>query len=164
MQEQIKKIKIVLENCEIITIDGKYIGDFTIKNIQHSIERLTCNYIAQMDTCTHFSIQIHRDAALNQKMEFTMGKTNEKRNPLERINDTPDITAIYVYFEDDDCKPIYVPWSGNSEYYNEAQKTYINKFGDLYIVIDEKSKLEDVYDLEYIEDKEITDFTWSMYE
>ena len=27
MQEQIDKIEIVLENCEIITIKGEYIGD-----------------------------------------------------------------------------------------------------------------------------------------
>ncbi len=165
MQEQISKVEIVLENCEMITIEGKHIGAFDLDDITYSISRIACNYIDEMYTCKNFSISIHTDSNSNKESKWTMGMLeDEQRNPLERIHKYNDITSIYVYFSNNEVpKKFYVSWSGD-DYHNDYQKTYINKFGDLFIVISEENKLEDIFNLEEIEDEQYRKFIWSMYE
>lgn len=164
MQEEIKKIEIILENCEVITVDGKYIGDFNCNNIEYSINRMGCNYIGETYTCKDFSMSIHKDCGLNNKEEWSFGIFDRKSNPLKRINDYKDITSIRIHFTDDkkDAKQIYVKWGGDNDYINEYQESYINKFGDLFIVVSKDLKLEEVFDLEEIEDEEFMDFTWDI--
>ncbi len=164
MQDEIKKIEIVLENCEVITIEGKYIGNFGCTDISYSIERFGCNCIDELKTCKDFYISIYRDSALNTEFNTTFGELNETRNPLKRILDYPDITSIYIYLTKDENNPkeFYVTW-GDGEYDNEYQKSYMNKFGDLFIVVSEKLKLEDVFDMKRIEDEKYMDYIWGMY-
>lgn len=164
MQEQIDKIEIVLENCEIITIKGEYIGDLDIKDIRYSIGRIGCNYIDEAYTCEHFSMSINNDASLDDKVKFTLGDVDERRNPLERIMQCNDIVSIDVYFKDKkQPKEIYMPWDGDDNQDNEYQKTYMNQFGDLYIVVDREADIKDFFDLETIEDKECRDVLWDMF-
>ena len=165
MQREIKKIEIVLENCEVITVDGEYIGDFSCDDIKHSIHRMGCNYIGESLVCKDFLMSIHRDCALNDTQEFIMGSLNEKRNPLQRINNYRDITSIYIHFTDEKKEPkqIYVKWNDDCEWSNYYQKTHINQFGDLFIVVSKDLKFADVFDMEEIEDKESIDFMWEMY-
>lgn len=165
MQEEIKKIEIILENCEVVTVEGKHIGDFSCNNIEYSINRMGYNYIGETYTCKDFSMSIHKDCALNDKEEWSFGTLDGKRNPLKRINDYKDIASIYIYFTNDkkDAKQIYVEWGGDNECINEYQKSYINRLGDLFIVISKDLKLEDVFDLEEIEDEDFMGFTWDMY-
>lgn len=56
----------------------------------------------------------------------------------------------------------YVDWTGDSEYTNNAQKTYLSKEGNLYIVIAEGADIEDFYDLEEIENEDYMDFHFDM--
>lgn len=165
MQDEINKIEIVLENCEVITVDGKYIGDFSCEGIEHSISRVACNSIKESYTCKDFSMSIHRDCSLNDIEEWTLGVSDIKRDPLKRINNYNDITSIYIYFTKDKENPkqIYVKWGGDSDYNNEYQKSYINKFGDLFIVVSEDLKLGDVFDMREIEDKNSINWIWRMY-
>jgi hypothetical protein len=164
MQEQIEKIELVLENCEVITVEGKHIGDFNCEDIKYSIDRRGCNYIGKMQTCENFSMSIHRDCALNKKSEWSFGYIDEERNPLERIFKGNDITGIWIYFKDrKEPKVIYPKW-GDGEYDNEYQESYINQFGDLFIVISKDKNFEDVFNKEEIEDKQAMDFVWEMYE
>lgn len=165
MQREIEKVEIVLENCEVITVVGKYIGDFSCEDIKHSISRIACNSINESYICKNFSMSIHRSCALNDNEEWTMGTIDRKRNPLERINKYRDITSIYIYFSKDQENPkcIYVKWNDDCEWSNYYQKSYINRLGDLFIVISKDLKLEDVFDLEEIEDEDFMGFTWDMY-
>jgi hypothetical protein len=159
MQKDIEKIKFVFENCESVTIEGKYIGRLFISDIKYSIQRIACNAIREMQSCNHFSISINRKAD-NAKDKGLFGNFSR----LDRINMYSDITSIYVYLNDqDEPKQFYVDWDGD-DYTNQNQKVYINKFGDLFLVIDSKKTIDDVFDKEEIEDKENMNFEWSMFE
>ena len=46
---RLKYIELTLENCEVVTIDGKYIGDFLVDDISTSISRLACNWVGKVD-------------------------------------------------------------------------------------------------------------------
>jgi len=155
MEKQIEKVEIVLENCQIITVEGKHIGDFNCYDIKHSINRTACNSIDEMYTCESFSMSINRESAI---------KVFPDVNAFTRIMKYPDITSIYIYFTNKkDAKQIYMKWNGDI-CTNEYQKSYINQFGDLFIVIDEKLEISDVYDENDINKSEYMDFVWSMYE
>lgn len=56
----------------------------------------------------------------------------------------------------------YVDWTGDSDYENDAQKIYLSKEGNLYIVIADGKKIEDFFDLEEIEDENYIAFHFSM--
>jgi len=163
MQKQIEKIELLLENCEIITVEGKHIGDLQIENIVYSINRMACNYIAERFMCKSFSMSIHRDCALNTKIETTFGKANEERNPVQRIHDHKDIVSVHIHFSDGIEKHIYLEWDGESGYENKYQDTYINNFGDLFIVAGMNKKIEDVFDLTKIEDEDRINYIWNIY-
>lgn len=165
MQREIEKVEIVLENCEVITVEGKYIGDFICEDIKHSINRIACNSINESYVCKNFSMSIHRSCALNDNEEWTMGTLDRKRNPLERINNYRDITSIYIHFTDEKKEPkhIYVKWNDDCEWSNYYQKTHINQFGDLFIVVSEDLKFSDVFDMREIEDKNSINWIWKMY-
>ena len=45
IQMKLKNITLVFENCDSITIDGKYVGEFIVDDIHTSIERIACNAI-----------------------------------------------------------------------------------------------------------------------
>ena len=163
MQKQIEKIELLLENCEIITVEGKHIGDLQIENIVYSINRMACNYIAERFLCQSFSMSIHRDSALNTKMEFTLGEVDEERNPIQRIHDHKDIVSVHIHFSDGIEKHIYVKWDGESEYENKYQDTHINNFGDLFIVVDKDKKVKDIFNLDEIEDADRMSYIWNIY-
>ena len=173
MQKQIEKIDFILENCEVITIEGEHIGEFNISDVEYSINRRACNSIDEMYTANHFSISIHRDANIEENTIFTMGSISDKRNKLERIANIHDVVGIDVYFnqgwfKEPKVKSFYVDWSWDendcmAEYRNRYQKTHMNQFGDLFLVIDKHKRINDVFDLVKIEDKKNMDFVWKMY-
>ncbi|WP_353892461.1 hypothetical protein PRVXH_001807 [Proteinivorax hydrogeniformans] len=106
-------------------------------------------------------------AAMRDKIETTVGCTKGENNQFERILQYPDITAIDIYHKDiEEPTEIIMPWvsvdSRGEE--NINQKSYINKFGDLFVVIDEdgKANIENAFNLTGIEDKERMDFMWEM--
>ena len=53
---KLKNITFIFENCDSITIDGKYIGYFLVDDMHTSIERIACNVIERMDTADTFAI------------------------------------------------------------------------------------------------------------
>ena len=59
---KIKEITFTFENCDQITIEGKYIGEFLVADIHTSIERIACNAIEKIDRADVISIEIHSDA------------------------------------------------------------------------------------------------------
>lgn len=161
MQEEIKYIELILENCEVIRIDGKYIGDFDIDNIKESICRQGCNYIKRMKKCECFYISVYRDANIEKTVEFTMGTLSEKAKPFKRLTEYDDITQIIIYFNDGKEEIIYVPWDEESEYRNVYQKTCVSDKGDLYILINKELNIENIWELSEINDED--DFKWKMF-
>lgn len=166
---KLKYITFTLENCDQITVDGKYIGDFYVGDIKSEIRRIACNSIMKMDISKEFAIEIHKKA---NKEHFELGCESFKTTVFEVLTRCNDITSIefeledqYVEDEEIPAKEYYdyfVNWCGDSDYDNDAQKSYISKPGHLYLVIDKNSKIEDYFDKEEIDDEETMKFHFDM--
>lgn len=169
---KIKYIEFIFENCDSIRIEGKYIGDFLVDNLTTSIKRIACNSIEKMDVANTVAIEIHKDA---NKERYPFGRSNIeyfKEMTFDRLKSYEDITSIQFELEEDYVKEgqsprreyydYYVSWTGDNEYVNEAQKTYLSKSGNLYVVIADKKNIEDFFCLEDIEDEEYVDFHFDM--
>jgi len=164
---KIKQIELILENCDVITIDGKYIGDFLIDNIHTSIARIACNAIEEMRYADTIMMEIHKDA---NKIRYQFGQTDVEefeQLTFDRLIGCGDITSItfeLVNENDTHSKKhhYYVNWTGDSDYVNEAQKSYISECGHLYIVISKDDDISDFFDMEEINDPDNMDFKFDM--
>lgn len=167
---KLKEITFVLENCDHITIDGKYVGDFVVDDIHTSIRRLACNAIDKMDVAYTFAIEIHKDA---NKERCAFGQDEWKEMTFDRLLSYNDITSIqFELFDDyveDGEEPItehydyFIHWLGEDSDENDAQKSYVSKVGNLYIVIANGKDIENFFDKESIDDSDHMDFVCSMY-
>ena len=130
--KEIKAIEFVFENCESVTIDSKHIGDFLIEGIETKIRRVAVNCIGEYTSCKRFEVAISKEA------DVEIESYGEKIRKLSRINDWDDVTSIFLKYEDGSEKEISVPWIGEDDYNNEAQSSFIDKYGNLYLTINEE--------------------------
>ena len=165
---KLKSITFTFENCDMITIDGKYIGNFLVDEIKTSIQRVACNAIMKMDIAKVIAIEIHKDA---NKSTHAFGR---KRMTFDRFLEYDDITSIEFelaeQYVDEGQEPItehydyFVNWVGDSDMENDAQHSYVSKDNNLYIVISDGKNVEDYFDFEMIDDSEYMDFQFEMYD
>lgn len=171
---KLKNITLVFENCDSITIDGKYIGKFLVDDIHTSIERIACNAIEKIDLAGTFVVEIHKDAN-KERFQFDQTHCEDfKQMAFDRLSAYNDITNIQInliedYVEEgqvprEEHYDYYVKWTGESDYANDSQVNYMSDCGNLYIVIADGKKIEDFFDLEEIKDEEYMDFYWTMYD
>ena len=145
--KDIKAIEFVFENCECVTIEAPYIGDVLIEGIETSIRRVAVNSICESTSCKRFEVAISKEA--NVKIE----SYGEEIRKLSRINDWDDVTSIFLKYEDGSEKEILVPWLGESGDENEAQSSFIDKHGNLYLTINEKCQnVLDIYTNDMMEE------------
>ena len=165
---KLKYIKFVFENCDSIKIEGKYIGDFLVDNLKTSIKRIACNSIDKIDIAKTVVIEVHRTAN-QERYQFEQDYIKDfKQMTFDRFKEYRDITSIQFELEENyveegqvprkEYYDYYIDWTGDSEYKNESQKTYLSKKGNLYIVIADGSDIEEFFDLEEIEDEDYMDF------
>lgn len=157
---KLKNITFTFENCDMITIDGKYIGNFLVDEIKTSIQRVACNAIMQMDIAKVIAIEIHKDA---NKERYPLGCEDCTEMTFDRFLAYDDITSIEFTLDDTDYS-YYVDWVGDSDMENEAQHSYMSKDNNLYIVISDGKNVEDYFDFEMIDDSEYMDFQFEMYD
>lgn len=168
---KLKYITFIFENCDSITIEGKYIGDFIVDNIQTSIRRIACNTIRRIDTANVFAIEIHKDA---NKERYQHNQTNLeefKQMTFDRFTTWQDITYIEFELEDDlheegnqtQLHAYSLDWFGPDDTNNLSQKTYISKLGHLYIVVADNKRLCDFFDGEEIDNEENMTFHMKAY-
>ena len=164
---KLKEITFTFENCDCVTIDGKYICDFAVSGIRKTIKRIACNAINEYDYCKNFFIEISKGA---KDIGTMTGETFFTRR-------FDDITSINFTLEDDIYDDIYdentdkyigittkdydyaVDWkdisSTNASICENAnQKTYLSDCGNLYILISKKKTMEDYVDMTEINDVE----------
>lgn len=162
----IRSVDLVLEDCEVITIEGKYIGDFYLGDIRQEIARMACNHIGIEEICHSFRMEIHKDA---DKDDEWFGS---KRNVFKRLQEYDDITLVTVRLydqyaeepEEDIEKHYLLHWDGDSEYENENQKSFVANTGWLYLVVEKDKTIADAFDLDLINDEEHADFVASMFD
>lgn len=157
MQEQISKIELILENCEVITISGKYIGSFEVNNLQTSIRRTAINSIDKVQECESFVLSVYRDANVIQNTFLDTG--HYKVIIFDRIHNYKDITAIEVHFTNGKKEYICMPWCSATGDKNIYQKSYMNSKGDIFLVIGKGIDVEAIWG----NDETEGDFIWAIY-
>lgn len=162
----IRKLELVLENCDVVTIDGKYIGHFHAGDIRKSISRMSWNWIDVQEICHEFCIEIHPDA---NKMMHELGCEEFAVLTFDRLSRHNDIASMNIYLYDqhdkearaDESKDTvyhyFVHWDGD-DYKNSLQTSKISKPGWLYIGIGKNVNLEEIFPAEYVDDEETVDF------
>ena len=140
MRKEIKNIDIVLENCEVITIPKQHIGLFTIDKIKRKISRVACNAIDDYLVAKEFSVQIHKDADIENNICENF--RDYSKSPFKRLTDYNDITHIYVIYEDDTIEEFCIKWYGDSDCYNEHQYSKLGEDGHLYILCKKNGNIQ----------------------
>jgi len=159
---ELKYVELILENCEVVKVDRKFIGDFHLGEINTTISRVASNSISKKVSCNEFIIQINRDMNKEEYNQCTFSQIDQKTNPIKRLMKYQDITAVEITYKNDSSEIIYLKWHIEDEYNNRFQKSKLNNCGDLYIVISEDKEFGDVYGDE-INDEEKINFAWDMY-
>lgn len=165
----LKSITFTFENCDMITIDGKYIGDFLVDEIKTSFKRIACNAIMKFDTAHIIAIEIHKDAN-KERDSFDFWDCHDfcKHMIFDRFLEWADITHIDFTLENsEDIETEYsytVNWVGDSDMVNDAQHGFVSESGNLYIVISDGNNIEDYFDIEMINDSEYMSFKFEMYD
>lgn len=172
---KLKYIRFIFENCDSITIDGKYVGDFVVDDIRKRISRVASNAICEIDTTHMFFIEIHKDANVER---YQLGMTDRpscKQMAFDRFTKYNDITHIEFELEDGYTEEGKLPykkdyeysvcWNSNEDdgFENKCQTSHISKDGHLYIAIDENRSVGDFFDLEEIDDEDYMNFKFTMY-
>lgn len=181
MCRKLKSITFVFENCDSISIDGKYVGEFLVDDIGSRIKRTAINSIKKLEFANTFVIEIHKDANI-ERYEHDVNEESFKQMTFDRflgcdivsvkfdiIEDNLDDWEIscsehYKYYidwcdmdyDDDDDYNIY------STYYNQYQQTHISKAGNLYIVISKYKDIEDFFDMATLDDEEYMKAYWEL--
>jgi len=136
MQNKYEKVELILENCEVITIEGQYIKGISVKDIK----KFNIDLEAK-----HFSLIIDRKADINEKTTIWRFETNLIRNNFKQLTEQLDIVAVHIYFANKKHMEFYVDFDEDNNDFNKYQKSYINDSGDLYITIDRNKELKDVF-------------------
>lgn len=167
---KLKEITFIFENLDMITIDGKYIGEFLVEDIQTSFFRVACNAIDKMDIANTVVVEIHKDA---NKPRYQLGIKEYEQLTFDRFAGGDIVAIDFELTEtnsgDDEtfnggCYSYYTKWIGESDYVNQAQKYYVSNCGNLYVVISDGKNIEDFFRLDAIDDSEYMDRICSIYE
>lgn len=153
--KKLSKVEFGLENCEVISIDGEYIGNFSVRDMKNHINK-HYNGIMHMTTCDLFSIAINRNA--NAKLEAF---DDDERMIFERLS-SGDICSVDLIYDDESKDSFYVDWVGESDYKNEGQKTYVSKLGDLFIVVSKDENVDTVFKHWNIDEDGAMDMMWKF--
>lgn len=143
--KKIKAIEFVFENLECLTVDSKYIGDFSMESFETKIMGAGVCSIREYTTCEKIDLVIYKDA------NVTVESYGDKYKVFDRILSWNDITIICLKYEDDIEREIYVPWEGENNYSNKAQSSFISD-EHLYLTINKDCQsVHDVYTDETVE-------------
>lgn len=143
--KKIKAIEFVFENLECLTVDSKYIGDFSMEGFETKIMGAGVCTIREYTTCEKIDLVIYKDA------NITVESYGDKYKVFDRILSWNDITIICLKYEDDIEREIYVPWEGENNYSNKAQSSFISD-EHLYLTINKDCQsVHDIYTDETVE-------------
>ena len=141
-------------------IDGKYIGYIIADDIKTCIKRNGCNAVNKLDFANTVAIEIHKDAN-KERYAFGIEDIDFKEHVFDRLRKYEDIVDVqielYDDYEENGEVSVYrylVDWTSESDFENPAQKTYLSKCGNLYIVISGEKDITDFFDIDDIDDDE----------
>ena len=169
---KLRSIEFILENCDSIVVDGKYIGEFIVDDIKTSISRIACNAINRMDVTNTVAIELHKDS--NKERHAFGCNSFESETVFDRLEGN-DITSIRFDLVDEftsaesgepkvEHYDYYIDWvgEGDDDSVNSAQSTYISECGNLYLVICKDKTIDDFFNKEEINDEDCVNFSFDM--
>lgn len=164
---KIREITFGFENTEQITINGKYIGEFLIQDIERVVQRTACNSIDEMQVAHTVMIEIHKDAN-KEYVPFDFYE-NDKCKVFDRFlgKDVTDLTvSMYDAYgnKPENKYKFFTWWKGDNDYTNEAQSIYFNTSGHMYFMISDGKNVLDFLDINDLENPAIVDLRFSMYD
>lgn len=117
--KKVKKIVIVFENCDGVTLTPKMFDQLCIDEITTEYLINCFQYkdgeVSKYIKCKYFSIDINENG-LKSKLGFDSNETLRNRLLAHK-----DITHIHIYFNNGDDEYITVPWKGE-DWTNKLQK------------------------------------------
>jgi len=158
----VKSIDIILENCEVYTFPKEDIGYFELSDIREEIFRCAINVINKYKTAHCVNIELFN----TNRFQTNIFDEDDKTDTFKRIFEGNDITQVHVKYEDNTEEQFLVDYDELNEALgapNKNQKSYISDLENLYIVISAKEQLEDVFNKEEINDKEVVDYHREMF-
>ena len=146
--KHIKKVELMLENCEVIDFEPKYLYDFVLDDIKERVSRKAVDCIGVSKKALTIKMSINKKADRINKPFGT--EMPEPDTVFERLCNFHDITGISLTYSDGTEETYYVDYDeGDKEGMlgapNINQDTYINAHGHLYITICANKKVEDLF-------------------
>ena len=154
---KLKEIVLGCENCDCITIEGKYIQGICLENITESY--VGFNDVMELrKKVRDFALFIDKNANKKAKSYTEFSGFEDIFKRIELGQDIVDITLIFEEnnLETTQCYSVY--WDKKEEHINLAQNTYICEDGRLCLVISKKKKLKDFFDIYEVLKRETVDF------
>ncbi|MDF0479972.1 hypothetical protein OL233_06665 [Vagococcus sp. PNs007] len=148
MTKQMTGFRFYFRNNETWTIKRENIGDLWIKQITTSFGRINGGEFEKINPCEGFKIEIFEEADHVQTDDINLGGL--ELGMFERALKYQDIEKMNIIFDNGEEDLIYFPYEdkgtpGQEGLDNKHQSSKISKDGKLYIVIDPKQSVEDVY-------------------
>ena len=113
--KEVKSISLALENCESISIDRKFVGEFLCNNITSRVFRIACNSIAKQQLCDELFIEINEDA----NVKYSCFGQESEEPAFDRLTKCPDVVGVEIVYEDDSSDYLLVPWNEDNDYANK---------------------------------------------
>lgn len=155
----LEKIDFILENCEVISIDGKYVNTFLVDDISHYFSRVGMNCIMKIKRANTFAIEIHKNA---DEDYCSFGLRDFKQKKFKRLIDYPDITQIRFILDGEEYL-YYLDWNDEaSSCYNSYQSCYLTDEGHLYISVAKDKTIYDFFPQDYLLDNEAINDSFSL--
>lgn len=124
-------VEFVFENCEVMSIPGKYFSDFYIDNINTHFKRVAANAIEKIDETGTIAISIRKDA---DEEYHSFGLSAYKTTKFDRILAYNDITLIRFFLDGKEYS-YRIKWDDDMMSENLNQTSKKSRFGHLYLVI-----------------------------
>ena len=142
---KISKIELILENLEVIVIDSEDIGGIDIGNIKTRIQSMGSNSINKYLYSDDIAIEIYKSG---NKLFNSLGIEGAEEYVFNRLTCNPDIASIEIHYENEDDKSELILVDYDEEHgNNKNQKSFIDKQGNLCLVISEYKIIEDYFDI-----------------
>ena len=142
---KIEYIDFILENCEVVHIEGKYICNFGIKDIQTQFFG-NSSWALKQEVAKSFFMELHPKA---NTIHYPLGEKQWKTTAFDRLQKYSDITHIEFVLEGQ--KYSYaVDWEEDDDTNNCYQTTYESEEGFLYIKVAKDKSILDFFPEEYI--------------
>lgn len=145
-------IKFYFSDCDELVIDGKYIKDFIISNVETRYTKLYKDCFIEDKIANDLLIEISKDGNIphlkyaGSNIEFEDDKTTVFERLTHKYNSIDcSITNIEfeMYYDEENknnktIQQLQLKWVGGDSLVNSAERLYILKDGNLLIIVSDK--------------------------